>query len=87
MSLLRLRHDDLFWHDLDNEIVALDANRSRYFRANRTAAALWRRLRDGATESDLADTLCERYGVARDVAEADVRAFVQHLAARGLLAD
>ena len=86
MTVLRLRDEDLFWRESDGgEIVALDATESRYLAANPSGAALWKRLRGGATEADLADALCERYGVARDVAEVDVRAFVQQLSARGLL--
>ena len=85
MTVIRLRSDSLFWRESGGEIVALDAAASRYFAANPTAAALWKRLGEGATEADLADALCERYGVSREVAEADVAAFVEQLSARGLL--
>jgi hypothetical protein len=47
---------------------------------------LWKRLGEGATEADLVDTLCERYDVSRETAEADVIAFVEELSSRGLLA-
>ncbi|HEV2815094.1 MAG TPA: PqqD family protein [Solirubrobacteraceae bacterium] len=85
MTVLRLRTDDLFWRESGREIVGLDAATSRYFSANPSAAALWERLREGATAADLADALCERYGVSRDLAEADVAKFVDQLSARGLL--
>jgi hypothetical protein len=85
MTVIRLRGDSLFWRESGGEIIGLDANASRYFSANPSAAALWDRLGEGATEAELADTLCERYGVSRDVAEADVRAFLEQLSSRGLL--
>lgn len=85
MTVIRLRRDDLFWRESGGEIVALDAALSRYFSANPTAAELWKRLGDGATEADLVDSLCERYEVSREVAEADVAAFVEQLSSRGLL--
>jgi hypothetical protein len=85
MTMLRLRADSLFWRESDSEVVALDAATSRYFSANPTAAALWKRLGDGATEADLVDTLCERYTVSHDIAEADVAEFLGQLASRGLL--
>ena len=85
MTVIRLRADNLFWRESGGEIVALDAAVSRYFSANPTAAALWERLGEGATEADLVDTLCERYEVSRDVAEADVTAFLEQLSSRGLL--
>jgi hypothetical protein len=85
MTVIRLRPDSLFWRESGGEIVALDAATSRYFAANPSAAELWRRIRDGATEADLADALRERYGISRDVAKADVTAFVEELSSRGLL--
>jgi hypothetical protein len=85
VTVIRLRSDSLFWRESGGEIVALDAVASRYLSANPSAATLWKRLSDGATEADLVDTLCERYRVSRDVAEADVTAFVALLSSRGLL--
>ena len=85
MTVIRLRADNLFWRESEGEIVALDATASRYFAANPTAAALWKRLGEGATDADLVETLCVRYDVSREVAQADVTAFLEQLAARGLL--
>ena len=84
-ALLRLRSGDLFWRASGGEVVALDADASRYFSANPTASVLWERLEHGATEEDLVETLRERYGVAEEVAAADVAAFVADLRGRGLL--
>ena len=83
--MIRLRDDGLFWRESQGEIVALDAEVSRYFGANPSASVLWKRLGDGATEADLADALCERYDVSRETAEADVTAFLEQLSARGLI--
>jgi hypothetical protein len=82
---LRLRADNLFWREVQGELVALDADGSRYFATNTSGAVLWKRLREGATEADLVDALCERYKVSREEAEADVAAFVRELSSRGLL--
>ncbi|MEA2431183.1 MAG: hypothetical protein QOF65_403 [Thermoleophilaceae bacterium] len=85
MTIIRLRAESLFWRESEGEIVALDADASRYFAANPSAAALWKRLSEGATEANLVDALCERYEVSREIAEADVSAFVRQLSERGLL--
>jgi hypothetical protein len=85
MTVLRLRSDGVFWREFEGEVVALDASASRYLAANPTAAVLWKRLSEGATEPDLVDALCERFKVSRDVAKTDAAAFVQELSARGLL--
>jgi hypothetical protein len=85
MRVIRLRADSLFWRESGRELVALDAVGSRYFAANPTATALWKPLCEGVTEADLVDILCERYAISRDVAEADVTAFLEQLSSRGLL--
>jgi hypothetical protein len=85
MTIIRLRAESLFWRESEGEIVALDAGTSQYFAANPSAAALWKLLGEGATEADLVDALCERYEVSREIAEADVSAFVRQLSERGLL--
>jgi hypothetical protein len=85
LTILRLKADGVFWRESSGEIVALDASTSRYLSANPSAALLWRRLVDGATEEELTDALCERYGIAREPAARDVAAFVEQLSTRGLL--
>ena len=84
-SVIRLRSDGLFWRPSDGEVIALDAESSRYYLVNPTAATIWERLQDGATEADLADSLCERFAVERDVAESAVTSFLEEMEARGLL--
>ena len=85
MTEIRLRDKDLFWREGADEIVALDTVESSYLSANPSAALLWKRLARGATDAELADVLCERYGIARQVAEADVAAFLEELSSHGLL--
>ena len=85
MSVLRLRHDEVYWREADDEIVVLDAEAGRYLAANASAAILWQRLVDGATREELAAALREAYGLSAEIAERDVAAFVDDLASRGLL--
>ena len=83
--MIKLRSESLFWRETEAEIIALDATASRYYSANSSAAALWQQIEAGSTETALVDTLCERYDVARDVAEDAVAAFLAQLDERGLL--
>ena len=53
---------------------------------NRTGVYLWNRLKDGASEAEMAAGLQERYsGVAEEQAAADVKAFLEELRSRSLL--
>ena len=48
-------------------------------------AAIWRGLEAGKPLGEIADTLVERYEVARDVAYEDVVALVTHMQGQSLL--
>lgn len=52
---------------------------------NDTGALLWQKLEQGANFDALVDTMLSEYDVAQDVAEADVKAFLQKLADAGCI--
>ena len=52
---------------------------------NEVGAFLWKKLEGGATEEDLVDALLSEYEVEKDVAEADVKKFVDKLVGAGLV--
>ena len=55
---------------------------------NKTGVYLWNRLKDGATEAEMAAGLLERYdGVTEEQAAADVKAFLAELRSRSLLSE
>lgn len=85
MSVLRLRPGGLFWRESGDDVVVLDTTTSKYVAADGSAALLWKRLAAGATREQLVSALCDHYGVAGEVAERDVSAFVEQLSERGLL--
>jgi hypothetical protein len=86
MEDLRLRTDDLSWREIDDEVIAVDVETSTYLGTNKAGALLWRRLGSrGATRQELADLLVQTYGIEPGRARADVGAFLDDLAARGLL--
>jgi coenzyme PQQ synthesis protein D (PqqD) len=86
MTELRLRSDQLYWREVDDEIVALEARGSKYLAANSSGVLLWRRLAQGATRDELVATLVEAHGIEPDVAATDVDQFVGQVRAAGLLA-
>jgi hypothetical protein len=83
---LRLRADDMSWRAVESEIVVLDQRDSTYLAVNRAGSVLWPLLAEGATRSELAAELVERFGIDQVRAEADVDAFLEFLAGRDLLA-
>jgi hypothetical protein len=87
MTQLRLRETGLHWREIDGEIIALEAQGSRYVAANGAGAVLWRALVAGTTRDVLADELVGAYGIERERALADVQRFVDALSEQGLLAD
>ncbi len=82
---VRIRRDGVACSDLGDEVVLLDLETSTYFSATKVAARLVQWLQAGDSSAALVDRLVATYGVARDVAETDVAAFLDQLTARNLL--
>jgi Coenzyme PQQ synthesis protein D (PqqD) len=85
MTLLKLRDTDLHWREIDGEIVALEAQGSRYVAANGAGTVLWRTLVAGATRAELAEELVRSFGIDTQRAATDVDRFLDQLAAQNLL--
>ena len=86
MTVLRLRSGELEWREVDGEIIALVGSTAMYVATNAAGALLWRRLVDGATQSELVAEIIDVYGVDPRVAAEDVADFLDSLKANGLLA-
>lgn len=73
--------DDVVWHQVDNEVVALSLGGSRYFRINDSGSILWELLSGGGVgdREQLVIALTETFEVDRSVAECDVDAFLDCL--------
>src|SRR5690606_2929141 len=70
----------------DARAMLLDGRRGGHFyMLDELGSLIWDRLEHGATVSAIADSIVAEYDVARDVAEADARAFLEALAARRLV--
>ena len=52
---------------------------------NETGAFLWKQLQEGATEEQIKKAMLEEYDVAEDVAQKDIKAFIDKLNEKGLL--
>lgn len=76
---------DVTWQQLDGEVVALDLASAVYVMANDTGSILWPLLEEGATDSELASVLVDRFGIDAERAGADVAAFVAQLRALTLV--
>jgi hypothetical protein len=84
-DLIKLRPDGIEWREIDGEIVALDVAASRYLAGNRTAAALWPKLVEGASRDEFVRELTARFDVDAETAGRDLDSFLRGLDARGLL--
>jgi hypothetical protein len=85
VTSLRLRGKGVTWLEIDGEIVALDAETSKYLSANASGAVLWQALAEGATRDELAAALTAVFDVDERTALADVNGFVAELEARQLI--
>ena len=72
----------------DGTGLIFDPNTNAAVSVNKTGVYLWNRVKDGATEAEMTAELVQRYtGVTEEQAAADVKAFLQNLRERSLLAE
>ena len=72
----------------DGTGLIFDPNTNAALSVNKTGVYLWNRVQEGATEQEMVAGLLERYsGVTEEQAAADVKAFLQNLRERSLLAE
>ena len=86
MTRLTLRTDDLYWREVDDEIVILEGRASTYMSVNNSGVLLWRLLARGATRGEVISALMAAYEIDADSAAADADRFVDQMRAAGLLA-
>ena len=80
-----MRSEGMPWREVEGEVVALDLKSSLYFAVNKTGAALWPALRQGATRGELVACLRDSFGVDHSTATEDLEAFLSSLGEHGLL--
>lgn len=68
------------------ELVLLEFARGEYFGLDDIGAEVWRHLERGASLSEIADSLVERYEVTRDIAFDDIVGLVTHMQDQALIA-
>ena len=83
--VVRIRATNLSWREVHGQVVALDLESSTYFTTNKTGTLLWRAMVDGSTVAALIALLSARFQLSYNDSAADVRDFLEVLAANGLL--
>ena len=71
-------------HGQDGAIV-LDIRQGQMFNLNFVGSRILELLKNGSTESAIVDEISREFGVSRDLAENDVREFLQNLKKRHLV--
>jgi hypothetical protein len=73
-------------HGQDGAIV-LDIRQGQMFNLNFVGSRILELLETGATESAIVDEISQKFEVSRDIAESDVREFMESLKQHHLLED
>ena len=67
----------------DETGVVLDLGERQYLHLNGSGASLWSVLENGASLEELAEALCERYGIEQNIARRDAERWIDEMLARG----
>ncbi|KRA39441.1 hypothetical protein ASD81_07855 [Nocardioides sp. Root614] len=70
---------------MDAEFVMMGVEQGEYYAVKGVAAALWRHLAQPHDVSELATLVSEEYDVSAEACRADVAAFLDQLAAKGMV--
>ena len=84
-DLIRFRPGAVSWREADGEVIVLDLRTSDYLGVNPAGKVLWTAIAEGTTEVALADSLQDSFGIDRERAESDVRAFLADARSRELI--
>jgi len=82
--MYRVAEDIRSTHSQDGAIV-LDIRHGKMFNLNFVGSRILELIKTGATELAIVDEISQKFGVTRDVAENDVRQFIESMKQHHLL--
>ncbi|WP_347548684.1 lasso peptide biosynthesis PqqD family chaperone [Pseudalkalibacillus hwajinpoensis] len=71
--------------DMDGEKIILSIENGKYYNLGDVGGEIWDRIADPISIEILITNLMEEFNVQRDVCEADVHNFLEHLIEEGLI--
>jgi hypothetical protein len=71
--------------EIEGQILILLPDSSYLYTLNATGQLLWEQILQGRTADELAERLCEEFGVGGDTARKDVRLFLNQLKRKGII--
>jgi hypothetical protein len=85
-------HDGLSVNDesvaakvIDGEAIIMNLSSGMYYSMDKVGAHVWSLIEEARTLADIASTISGRYGVSREMAEADLERLVSELLAENLV--
>jgi hypothetical protein len=81
----QLRKNGVTWRSLDDQIVVLDLESSRYLSVSGAAIEIWPQLLQGGTVEEFVRTLVDAFDIDDATARADTMTFLEDLRGRQLL--
>jgi len=81
----RAKTDGISWREVDDEVVILDLETSKYLSLNGSAAVLWLALQKPVGVDGLAAELASRFELDEATARTDAEAFVEDCRGRDLI--
>jgi Coenzyme PQQ synthesis protein D (PqqD) len=83
---LQLDNSKVTWRVVEDEAIAIDLESAQYLSINSSGVGLLERLANGTTYEELSEHLQAEFGIDRETAERDAKAFVASLRELGLVA-
>ena len=79
------RGEGVLLREIDGELLLLNSSSDSYFSLNRSGAAMYQNLENGATVSATVEAVAETFEAPRELVEQDLNVLLGELLERGLM--
>lgn len=79
------RNPEMFFSDMDGEIVMMSIERGEYYGMDAVASEIWHMLDQAIRVADICAVLCEKFDVDESVCREDVLDFLEQIAERKII--
>ena len=79
------RDKQCMWRIVDNEAIIFSEEGQWLHQLNNVGTEIWNMCDGTLTFAEIADKMCDKFEVEKEIVEADIQSFVEELSKKGLI--
>lgn len=80
-----IRNKDVISRIIDNEVFIINDEGNKIHVLNKVGSFIWNRIDTSCTIRQIVDSVCERFDVSEEVAQADACELIEKMIAQGII--